>query len=122
MGEIIMKTIAWLVAVLIAVLLAGCSSLPQRPPTAYQRYVAAVARVGLHPTEGKAAVIVAAKRACADLASDAENDPGATNLVYAETVTELAGGKFSEAQAAAILRAAIDDFCPQWKVLLRQQG
>jgi hypothetical protein len=117
-----MKAVALLAAAAItACLSAGCSS-PPPPPTPYQRYVAAVAKVGLHPTEGKAAVIAAARRACADLASDAENDPGATNLVYAETVTELAGGKFSEAQAAAILRAAIDDFCPQWKLLLRQQG
>jgi hypothetical protein len=29
---------------------------------------------------------------------------------------------YTEAQASTAVRAIIDDFCPQWKVLLRQQG
>jgi hypothetical protein len=117
-----MRAIAWLTAAAImAALSAGCSSPPPpKPPTPYQRYVGAMAKVGLHPAEAKAAVTTTARRTCSDLASDAESDPGDTDLIYAETVTELAKGKFTEAQAAAIIRAVIDDFCPQWKLLLKQ--
>lgn len=115
-----MKVITGFAAALIAVLFAGCSSPPPKPPTPYQRYVAAMAKVGLHPAEGKAAAMATAQRTCTDLASDAESDPGNTSLLYAETVTELAKGKFTETQSAAIIRAVIDDFCPQWKMLLKQ--
>jgi hypothetical protein len=41
-------------------------------------------------------------------------------LIYGMSVTEIEKDRFSEAQSAAIVQAVILDFCPQWKVLLKQ--
>jgi hypothetical protein len=116
-----MRAIAWLTAAVItACLSAGCSSAP--PPTPYQRYVAAMAKVGLHPEHGRAEETAEAKHICSGLASAAEDSPDSTDVIYPAAVTEIEKDDYTEAQASAIVRAIIDDFCPQWKVLLRQQG
>jgi hypothetical protein len=107
------------VALITAGLLVGCSS---APPTAYQRYAAAMARVGLQPKERQAQETAWAKGVCGKFASAAENDPDETDLIYPIAVTGAEKNGYTEAQAAAVVRAIIDNFCPQWKVLLRQQG
>ncbi len=113
-----MKAITGPVAVFIAVLLAGCGSSP--PPTPYQRFVESMARVGLHPERGQSWEIARVKKVCGVLARDAEDSPGETDLVFPAAVTAVEQNGNTEAQASAFVRAVIDDFCPQWKVLLRQ--
>lgn len=48
--------------------------------------------------------------------------PGVHSLIYPAAVTGAEKRGYTEAQASTAVRAIIDDFCPQWKVLLRQQG
>jgi hypothetical protein len=69
-----------------------------------------------------------AKRICATFANGAENEPSEADLIYGISVTQLEKNGDSQAQAQAqamaraMVRAAvITDFCPQWKVLLRQR-
>jgi hypothetical protein len=114
-----MRTIAWITAVVItAVLSAGCGSSPA--PTPYQQFVASLAKVGLRPTHGQKWEINWAKHVCSGLATTAENDPDETDLLYAMSVTAAEKGGDSETQAAVVARSVINDFCPQWKMLLKQ--
>jgi Protein of unknown function (DUF732) len=105
-------------ALLAAGVLAGCGSAP--PPTPYQRYVASMAAVGLHPVHGQAAEMAWAKGICGRLASAVETYPQDENVAVPAAVTDAEKKGYTEAQAAALMHAVIDDFCPQWKVLLRQ--
>jgi hypothetical protein len=116
-----MRAIAWLAAVAItAALSAGCgSSPPPKPPTPYQRYTAALARVGLQPNGNQAATTARANHFCSVIANVAEDYPGQTDVVYPAVVTEVQKDHYTGNQASVIVRTVIEDFCPQWKVLLR---
>jgi hypothetical protein len=63
-----------------------------------------------------------AKNVCNRIANAVENAPEYTDLIYPAAVTGAEKRGYTEAQASTAVRAIIDDFCPQWKVLLRQQG
>jgi hypothetical protein len=115
----IMRAIAWLAAAAItACLFAGCSSSP--PPTPGQRFVTALEKVGLHSKRGQAAEISWGKSACNRFANAVENDPGDTDLIYPAAVTGAVRQGYTETQASTVMRAIINDFCPQWRVLLKQ--
>jgi hypothetical protein len=64
--------------------------------------------------------VAGAKRSCATFANVAENEPSEADLIYGISVTQAQKNGDSRAQAQAMVRAVITDFCPQWKVLLRQ--
>ncbi len=113
---------AFAASAITAGLLAGCSSAPPPPPTPYQRFVASLSRVGLEPKLAQTGEIKWAKGICNDLATTAEDNPDSTDVVYPAAVTDIVKAGHTETQASAVVRAVIDDFCPQWKVLLRQQG
>jgi Protein of unknown function (DUF732) len=98
----------------------GCSSPP--PPTPYQQFVASLAKVGLQPKQKQAGETAWAKHICNNLANMAEDNPDSTDVIYPAAVTDIVKQGHTEAQASAVVRAVIEDFCPQWKVLLRQQG
>jgi hypothetical protein len=103
--------------------LAGCGSAARKPPPPtppYQRFVAAMAKVGLQPKQGQAKEIAEVQRICSGLATAAEDSPDSTGVIYPAAVTEIARDGYSETQASAIVRAAITNFCSQWKMLLRQ--
>jgi len=107
-------------AAIAACLSAGCSSPP--PSTPYQQFVASLAKVGLQPKQKQAGETAWAKHICSNLANMAEDTPDSTDVIYPAAVTDIVKQGHTEAQASAVVRAIIDDFCPQWKVLLRQQG
>jgi hypothetical protein len=113
-------TIRGISAAALALAVAACGSAHKPPPTPYQRYAAAIARAGLHMKEGQAGEVKEAKRICSGLASAAEDSPDATGVIYPATVTALQKDGYTETQASAVVRAVIADFCPQWKMLLRQ--
>lgn len=69
----------------------------------------------------QAQVVAGAKRICTTFANVAENEPSEADLIYGISVTQLEKNGDSQAQAQAMVRAAVTDFCPQWKVLLRQR-
>lgn len=101
-------------------LLASCSSPPAKPPTPYQRYAAALARVGLQPNGNQAATTARANHFCDVIANVAEDYPGQTDVVYPAAVIEVQKDHYTSNQASVIVRTVILDFCPQWKVLLKQ--
>jgi hypothetical protein len=81
-----------------------------------------MAKVGLYPKHGQAAEASWAKSVCNRIANAAENAPEYTDLIDPAAVTGAEKRGYTEAQASTAVRAIVDDFCPQWKVLLRQQG
>jgi hypothetical protein len=60
--------------------------------------------------------VAGAKRICATFANVADNEPSEVDLTYGISVTHVEKNGDSQAQVQAV----ITDFCPQWKVLLRQ--
>jgi hypothetical protein len=107
-------------AIVTAGVLSGCSSAPPPPPS--RRFATSLAKVGLYPKRGQAAETAWAKTVCNRIAIAVENAPQYTDLLYPAAVTGAEKRGYTAAQASAVVRAIIDDFCPQWKVLLRQQG
>ncbi|MGC1283591.1 MAG: hypothetical protein WA895_11715 [Streptosporangiaceae bacterium] len=79
-----------------------------------------MAKVGLYPKHGQAAEASWARSVCNRAANAVENTPEYAALIYPAAVTGAEKWGYAEAQASTAVRAIIDDFCPQWKVLLER--